>query len=318
MFNNEVKVFCVPEELKWIPGKLGKEERKYLDKICNEFKNGKHLHFFEYIHKNQWNYFIEQTKGIKGNIKIWAPIPDGWSVDKKKHIKVENEIVRHTVKWALKNRMQYPFIGYKRDQKYLNKHFLLTYGSKADVERENVVQVLERLKVLDNSIYSRPNVSRWVQKHVSLDYIFPVINNNPKYRNIEGTDNVLSKNYLYNDAKVVPALYQAAQKVNCYAVLDCLPFNNEMLPVPSEKWIWPVFMGIPWIYIGSKGQMENLRSWGFEPNESYRSTVRGIAEQMMWLKNIFNDPVLAQKWQDNQGELIIKNKKALDRILEII
>ena len=178
--------------------------------------------------------------------------------------------------------------------------------------------MLERLKVLDNSIYSRPNVSKEAQKHVSSDYIFPIVNNEPAYQNIEGTDEILSQNYLYDFAKVFPVIYQAAQKVNCYAVLDALPFNNQMLPLPSEKWVWPVFMGIPWIYIGSKGRMETLRGWGFEPNETFRSDVRGVAEQMMWLKSIFDDPDLAQKWQDNQGELIIKNRKALDKVLEAI
>jgi len=88
--------------------------------------------------------------------------------------------------------------------------------------------------------------------------------------------------------------------------------------MPSEKWVWPVFMGIPWIYIGTEGQIKTLRSWGFEPNDTYRSDVRGVAEQMMWLKKIFDDPDLAQKWQEKQGELIIKNREALDRVLGII
>ena len=318
MANNMVKVWCVGNEFDGVPGELGKQERQYLDKACNEFKNGKALYFLEFIHKNQWNYFIEQTKGVAGDVTIWGHLPDDWSVDEKKSIKVINQLVYNTVEWVLRQSGQYPFLGYKRDAKLIDKHFMLTYGSNNEVERENVVQVLERLKVLNKSIYSRPKVAEEVQKHVSFDYIFPIDNKNPKYRNIEGTDEILDKEeYLYDHSKVFPVLYQAAQKVHCYAVLDCFPFN-DLLPMPTEKWVWPVFMGIPWIYIGSEGQMETLRSWGFQPNDTFRSDVRGVAEQMMWLKSIFDDPDLAQKWQEKQGELIIKNREALDRVLEII
>lgn len=317
--SDTVKVWCVGNEFHGVPGELGKEERQYLDKVCKNFKDGKALYFLEYVHKNQWNYFIKQTKGIAGDVTIWGHLPDDWSVDGKKRIKVMNELVYNTVEWTLDRQGQYPFLGYKRDVKSLDQHFLLTYGSMPEVERENVVQVLERLKVLDNSIYSRPNISENFQKCVSSDYIFTIDNKSPKYRSIEGTDEVLDKaEYLYHHSKAFPALYQAAQRVHCHAVLDCFPFNNQMLPIPSEKWVWPVFMGIPWIYIGSEGQMQTLRSWGFEPNETFRSDVRGVAEQMMWLKSIFDDPDLAQKWQEKQGELIIKNREALDRVLEII
>lgn len=320
MANNEVKVWCVGGHFNGVPGDLDKEERQYLDKACSEFKNGKALHFLEYIHKNQWNYFIEQTQGIEGDVKIWAHLPDDWSVDGKKRIKVENKLVKTAVKWVLKRSEQYPFLGHSRNVQNFNKHFMMTYGTAPDGERECVLQVLERLNVLDQSVYSRPAVTNEMQmEYPDLDYIFPIRNNNIKYRNIEGTNEALPKNnYLSNFDKSVPPQYPALKKIHCYAVLDCLPLNNDMLPMPSEKWVWPVFMGIPWIYIGTEGQIKTLRSWGFEPNDTYRSDVRGVAEQMMWLKKIFDDPDLAQKWQEKQGELIIKNREALDRVLGII
>jgi len=314
--------YCWPigNEFKGTPGSMGTEEQQYFDKTISAFKSGKYIVFEEFIHKSQWEYFIKQTKGIEGDIELAGPLPDGWTVDNKKRIKVWNRSTAEALKYLYNTKKQFPFLGYKRDVKSLDKHFLLTYGSKNEVERERVVQVLERLKVLDHSTYSRPNVTEDCQKHVNLDCIFPIDNKNPKYRNIEGTDEVLGKGeYLYNNSKAVPVLYQAAKKVHCWAVLDCLPFNDNVAGGnPSEKWVWPVFMGIPWIYIGSTYSIEILRSWGFEPNETFRSDIRSVAEQMMWLKSIFNDTELAQKWQENQGTLIIKNREALDRLLEII
>jgi len=326
MANNEVKVWCVGEEFSGVPGDLAKEERQYLDKACNDFKNGKALHFLEFIHKNQWNYFIEQTKGVEGEVTIFGHLPDDWSVDQKKRIKVMNNCVHQAVKWALKRSEQYPFLGNKRNVQNFDKHFMMTYGTDPDGERECVLQVLERLNVLDQSVYSRPAVTNEMQMdYPDLDYIFPIRNNNIKYRNIEGetSDGLPKKKWNIKkwdsglEESITPQ-YHTLKKVHCYAVLDCLPLNNDMLPMPSEKWVWPVFMGIPWIYIGTEGQMKTLRSWGFEPNDTHRSDVRGVAEQMMWLKKIFNDPDLAQKWQEKQGELIVKNREALDRVLGII
>ena len=64
--------------------------------------------------------------------------------------------------------------------------------------------------------------------------------------------------------------------------------------------------------------MDVLRSWGIEPNDTYRNSVRGVAEQMLWLRSIFDDPKLAQEWQNSQGELIIKNRKALEKLPDMI
>lgn len=327
MSDNEVKVWCVGEQFNGVPGDLGKEERQYLDRVCSEFKSGKALHFLEYIHKNQWNYFIEQTEGVEGDVTVWSHLPDDWSVDGKKRIKVMNNCVYNAVTWALERSEQYPFLGYSRKVKNFDKHFMLAYGVDPDGERECVLQVLERLNVLDQSVYSRPAVTNEMQMdYPDLDYIFPIRNNNIKYRNIEGETSDGRPKKKWNPSskwdsgleEYITPQYHTLKKVHCYAVLDCLPLNNDMLPMPSEKWVWPVFMGIPWIYIGTEGQMKTLRSWGFEPNDTHRSDVRGVTEQMMWLKSIFDDPDLAQKWQKKQGELIVKNREALDRVLGII
>ena len=296
---------------------MGVAERELMDQAVIAYKEGQIIEFSEYIHKNQWEYFNEQTRGIEGDIELWGPIPEDWSVDRNKHIKIFNRCVYNATVNLLAKRDQYHF-QYNRVASNLNKHFLMTYGSDREHERECVTQALERLKVLDNSIYSRPALDEKLQKHVDIGYEFLIQNNHVNYRNIEGTAQELSKIYLYDQKKTLPVLFEASQRVHCWAVLDVFPFSDDLNGVPSEKFLWPVFFGIPFIYIGSKFQRAVLESWGFEPNDPYIDSIRGTVEQMMWLKSIFDDPALAQQWQDSQGERTIKNWEALKNLPNII
>ena len=299
-------------------GKMGIDEKEYMDQAVNAYKRGETIDFSDYIHKMQWQYFYDNTKGLEGSVELMGPIPKGWPVDDKMHIKVLNTPVYKNSIEILTKKDQFPFLGIKRDAKSLDKHFLLTYGSPREHERECIMQVLERLKVLEQSLYSRPDVKPELQKHVDLDYVFPIRNNDVKYRNIEGTDKVLDKKYLYNPDKTMTALYKAAKRTHCWAVLDVYPFNDNLNGIPTEKFLWPVFLGIPFIYIGSQHQRDVLRSWGFEPNDSFRADIRSTVEQMMWLRSIFDDKDLAQEWQDSQGLLIMKNRRALDQLPDLI
>ena len=298
-------------------GTLGEDERNFIDEAVTAFKQQRVVEFIEHIHRNQWNYFIEKTEGIEGVIKLWGPLPDDWIMDDKKDIKVFNKCVYENTINVLSKRHQYPF-QYKRDAKNLDKDFLMTYGNGGgkhhEYERECMTQTLERLDVLDNSIYSRPDFDQELREHINIDYIFPIRNQNVTYKNIEDHKQYLPAEYLYDQKNVLPVLSEMSKRVNCYAVLDVFPFNNELNAVPSEKFLWPVFLGVPFIYIGSRVQIDVLKSWGFEPNDPYRDNHRETAEQMMWLKSIFKDPELAQQWQDAQGELICKNWEALKNL----
>lgn len=297
--------------------KMDTEAREVMDKAVAAYKKGEVVEFSEFIHTNQWHYFNEQTKGIPGQVELYGPLPNEWQVDSTKEIKVFNKLSYDASQMALENNRKFPFQGYKRDTQYLDKHFLLTYGINSEFERECVMQVLERLRLLEQSVYSRPGLSAKSQKHISTDYIFPITNDNVQYRNIEGTDKEHKRDYFY-DLGPLPALYQAAKRVHCWVVLDVFPFNDNLLGVPTEKWVWPVFLGIPFIYIGSQRQMDVLSSWGIEPNDAYRNNTRGVAEQMMWLKSLFSDADLAKKWQGKQGPLVVKNRETLDRVPKLI
>jgi len=300
-------------------GSMGDDELKLMDEVVRIYKQGHPILFKEYVHRNQWNYFIENTKGIAGEVELEGPLPDDWAVDSQKHIRIFNRCVHTNTKEVLGRKAQLPFLGYKRDAKLLDKHFITTYGWQREHERECVMQVLERLQILKDSIYSRPDADSNLQENVNIDYIFPIRNDNVKYKNIEGTDQKLDKEtFLRHQHLTLPVLYEAAKRVHCWVVLDDFPLNDDLNGTPAEKFLWPVFFGIPFIYVGSRNQMDVLRSWGFEPNDPYRNSVRGVAEQMLWLRSIFDDPKLAQEWQDSQGELIIKNRKALEKLPDMI
>lgn len=300
-------------------GSMGPDELKLMDKVVRIYKQGHPILFKEYVHKNQWHYFNEQTKGIEGEVEIEGPLPDDWTVCSKKQIRIFNRCVHTQSTEVLGRKSQFPFLGYKRVAESLDKHFLTTYGWCREHERERVMQVLERLQILKNSIYSRPDADSNLQESVNIDYIFPIRNDNVKYRNIEGTDKKLDKEtFLRHQHLTLPVLYEAAKRVHCWVVLDDYALNDDLNGTPSEKVLWPVFFGIPFIYVGSKNQMEVLRSWGIEPNDPYRNSVRGVAEQMFWLRSIFDDPKLAQEWQASQGELIVKNRKMLDKLPALV
>ena len=47
-------------------GGLGEAERHFLDEAVEAFRQERIVEFQEHVHRNQWNYFIENTKGIEG------------------------------------------------------------------------------------------------------------------------------------------------------------------------------------------------------------------------------------------------------------
>lgn len=297
-------------------GSMVDAEKKYIDEAVRAFKQGSVVHFPEMIHRNQWHYFNEQTKGIEGLVQLSGPLPKDWNVDGKKTIKVFNELIYKEASELLTKRKHYDF-HYSRDANNLDKHFLMTYGTNREHERECVIQALERLHVLDNSIYSRPKINESdeiLQEQVNIDYIFPIRNGKIRYRNIEDTDQHLTRKYLFDQNSILPVFDKMSKRVHCWAVLDVFPFNDELNGMPSEKFLWPVFFGVPFIYIGYKNQKEVLKEWGFEPSDPCRDNVRSTVEQMMWLKSIFDDPALAQQWQDSQGERVIANWRALKNL----
>lgn len=293
-------------------GSMTAVERGHIDRAISAFKSGQTVVFVEHLHKNHWKYFNEHTKGIEGKIELWEPLPKDWEVDGKKKITAHNPDFYQEVVEILGKRNQFKFQS-KRQIQNLDKDFLMTYGNR-EHERELTTQVLERLNVLDNSIYSRPEIDPHQQENLNIDYIFPIRNDHARYRNIEGTDQVLSFKYLHDQSRSLRALYDASKRVHCWVVLGEFPFVKDITPNLSEKFLWPIFFGIPWIYLGPPSQIGLLRDYGFEPNDTYRYDVRSAAEQMMWLKSIFRDPILAQQWQDSQGELINKNLKALENL----
>ena len=64
-------------------GSMGDDELKLMDEVVRIYKQGHPILFKEYVHRNQWNYFIENTKGIAGEVELEGPLPDNWAVTLK-------------------------------------------------------------------------------------------------------------------------------------------------------------------------------------------------------------------------------------------
>jgi hypothetical protein len=84
-------------------GKMGNDEKQYYNKAVEAYKRGETIDFCDYIHKEQWKYFYEQTKGIAGSIELTGPLPIHWPVDAKMNIKVFNAMVYKKLQEMLSN-----------------------------------------------------------------------------------------------------------------------------------------------------------------------------------------------------------------------
>jgi|TARA_R110000796_G_scaffold188420_1_gene305324 hypothetical protein len=296
-------------------GVMEEDEQQLVQTAVNAYLRGETVCFLEYIHKKQWQYFYERTKGLVGKITVWCPLPVEWPVEPLMEIKIMHTL---NIKFSSEfNRKRHLLpVEYNRKVDSLTYDFILPYGSWQH-EREPVMQALERLNVLDKSIYSRPPQNTELQKHINIDYLFP-IHSEAGTRTIEQTAKTITHEQRFQHDSNIFKLYDASKKAHCWVVLDNYCLNDDMLGTVSEKVLYPIRYGVPFIYVGNQEQRRTLARWGVQPNDPCRSTVRGVAEQMQWLRSIFRDPKLAQQWQDHQGERIISNLQVLEKLPDLL
>jgi len=101
-------------------------------------------------------------------------------------------------------------------------------------------------------------------------------------------------------------------------VLDCYCFDDDYSGYLSEKLLYPIAAGIPWIYAGNRYQREKLIQRGFRPHLSPAETPEELIHQMLWLQAIFRNPDMSRRWQEQQGETIIHNQNQLRSLKDII
>lgn len=296
-------------------GVMGGGEKQFVQTAVDAYLRGETVCLEEFVHKKQWQYFYECTKGRAGKITVWCPLPVEWLVDPLMQVTVWH---RHNFKFADKfNRLKSSFpTQYRRRADSFDCEFVMPYGSSQH-ERENVMQTLERLNILDRSIYSRPPQNTELQKHINCDYLFP-IHSQADARTIEGATKTINNGQRFQHDSNIFNLHDASKRAHCWAVMDSYCLNDSMSGAVTEKVLYPILYGVPFIYIGNPEQQRTLKRWGIQPNDPSRSTVRGVAEQMLWLQSIFRDPELAQQWQGHQGELVESNSRALQNLPDLL
>ena len=296
-------------------GIMNEDEQRLIQTAVDAYLGGAMVRFKEFIHRKQWDYFHHRTKNKHGKIQVYCPLPLDWPVDKGMEVEVLHDWL-HPISSELKQiKKSFP-TQYDRQVGSFDHDFVLPYGTWQH-ERETVIQTLERLDVLDRSIYSRPPQILEYQKHINIDYLFP-INSEEVARTIEQTTKTTTQKQRFHHASNVFNLFDASKKAHCWVVLENYSLNDDMLGTVSEKVLYPILYGVPFIYVGNQGQRRTLARWGIHPNDPFRSDVRGVVEQMQWLKSIFRDPKLAQQWQDHQGKTIISNLQVLEKLPDLI
>jgi len=295
---------------------MGEDEQQLVQTAVDAYLGGAVVEFRDWIHRKQWDYFHQQTKNKIGKIRVQCPMPLDWPVDKGMEVEVMQDKWLHKISSEFKQIKKTFPTQYGRQVESFDYDFILPYGTW-EQEREIVIQTLERLDVLDRSIYSRPPQILEYQKNINIDYLFP-IHSEAVARTIEQTTNTITHKQRYEHASNIFNLFDASKKAHCWVVMENHNLNDDMLGLVSEKVLYPILYGVPFIYVGNQRQRRTLARWGIHPNDSFRSNVRSVVEQMQWLKSIFRDPKLAQQWQDHQGETIISNLQVLEKLPDLI
>ena len=294
-------------------GIMDEDEQQLVQTAVDAYLGGAVVKFLEFIHRKQWDYFYQRTKNKNGKIQVVCPLPTDWPVDESMKVEVLHVWLH---KLSIKfNQIKKTFpTQYGRQAESFDRDFILPYGSWQH-EREIVMQALERLNVLDRSIYSRPPQKIEQQKYINFDYLFP-IHSEAVPQTIEQTAKTITQEQRFGHASNIFNLFDASKTAHCWVVMENHGLNDDTLGTVSEKVLYPILYGVPFIYVGNREQRRTLATWGIQPNDPYKSDVRGVVEQMQWLQSIFRDPKLAQQWQDYQGERIISNLQALEKLPE--
>ena len=296
-------------------GSMDEDEQRLIQTAVDAYLGGAVVEFKEYIHRKQWDYFHQRTKNKNGKIQVFCPLPLDWPVDKGMEVEVLH-VWLHKISSELKQIKKTFPTQYDRQVGSFDHDFILPYGSWQH-EREIMMQALERLNVLSRSIYSRPPQKIEQQKHINFDYLFP-IHSEAVPQTIEQTTKTITHKQRFGHASNIFNLFNASKTAHCWVVMENHGLNDDMLGTVSEKILYPILYGVPFIYVGNREQRRTLARWGIHPNDPFRSDVRGVVEQMQWLHSIFRDPKLAQQWQDHQGKRIVSNLQVLENLPDLL
>lgn len=207
---------------------------------------------------------------------------------------------------------RYPHYHHGVDQP-LSYHFYIPYGSE-QYERERVFRAIEDFGLTQQSLYSRP----LSDLKIIPVFSFQESDHNIEHRTLEKEnariDSYQRFNHLGNFKGVQPIMIQC----HCAVIMDNFCFNDDYSGYLTEKMLYPVAAGIPWIYAGNRYHRENLSQRGFRPHLPMAETAEALIHQMLWLQAVFQNPDMARRWQEQQGETIIHNQNQLRSLKDII
>ena len=256
------------------------------------------------IKQSQWQEFESELVGINRSlIVITDGLPKKWVTNKK--LKVLR--VQSVLHWALTDfkpyLKNYNFNHFNIKTSELEYEYFLMYG-RYEHSREAVVKELEsRSSVLTNSLYSRPPVDNNPGRSIEDNQIAPLRSTQLGAVNLMENFNTVIKN---------------SQRCHCSVVLENYGLLTETDGTITEKSIWPILAQVPFVWAIAPNRIQQLTEWGFRPNDTPRTDLRSLTEQLLWLRTEFADPTRAQKWQDDQGETINHNLNILKGLLDRI
>ena len=253
----------------------------------------------ECIWKPEWEAFERHLDSIsKTVVVITDGLPREWIQNKKINVVVRQGHVQHTLRSWKNNILKGKLKHFKRQAENLPYDFFLMYGRYCNM-KEPIFHELLKKQILQNSIYS-----------------CPAIENERLATSIEDISKAPPDSMRFAHDKNAHTVITNCQKTKCHLVLETNGLKENDCAFITEKSLWPLVSQMPAIWITTARKYQQLTDWGLQPAEPSRFNIRAIVEQLLYLQKVFQDPLLSQKWQDDQGEKINKNVSILNSLCD--
>ncbi len=266
----------------------------------------------EFVRLTEWRPLVEAVNAIEHggpyHVVTRSHIPEGWPVLSSPHcthITHDPWLPQH-IEALQKAQAQHRHYHHGGDS--VTKDFYVAYGTESH-DRERVMRAMESLNMLDNSVYSRPPVTdRGTQTPIYREQP-PVSEIQGRTMEAQGKSINHEQRYLHgqNWHTLRPYMLTCQTAV----VLDNYCFNDDYSALHSEKMLYPIAAGIPWIYAGNTHQRKLMSDRGFRPHMPMAETPEKLIDQMLWLKAVFSNTEMTKNWQTRQGEIVIHNQEIL-------
>ena len=281
--------------------------------LVQEMKQHGGVVLMEFVRLGEWRQLVEAVNSLDHGgpyeVVTWKPMPNDWP-------KIDNPHCRHVVHdaWLPQHieNLQQAQAEHKHyrhgDSDEVTNHFYVPYGTVCH-ERERMMRAMEALNILDGSLYSRPATP-------IKDNILPLYAEQPpihaiNHKTMEKHGASITQSQRFDHGKNWRALRPYILSCQTAVVMDNYCFNDDYSGYLSEKMLFPIAAGVPWIYAGNRHQRQRLRERGFRPHMPMAETPEELIQQMLWLKAVFSNVQMTKNWQDSQGETVIHNQRIL-------